>query len=76
MRYETQQPPRKRISIYTQPKTMTKSITREDFYKLFQESERQRQETECRAAETDRRFAELAAEEVRTMNELKKVVYK
>ncbi len=51
---------------------MIKSITREDFYKLFQESERQRQETECRAAETDRRFAELAAEEARTMNELKK----
>ncbi len=64
---------------------MSKSITLEDFYKIFQESDRQREETERilresfqrsqeeadrRAAEADRR----AAEADRTMEELKKVV--
>ena len=64
---------------------MSNPITLEDFYKIFQESDRQRQETERilresfqrsqeeadrRAAEADRR----AAKADRTMEELKKVV--
>ena len=61
------------ISLYEELKIMPNSITLEDFYKIFQESDRQREETERilresfqrsqeeadrRAAEADRRAAE------------------
>lgn len=68
---------------------MSDSITIEDFYKLFQESERQRQETERilreslersqaadarRAAEFEQRMAEAKAETDQSMRELKQAV--
>ena len=57
---------------------MTKPITIEDFYKIFQESDRQRQETERILRESFQRSQEAAerraAEADRSMEELKKVV--
>lgn len=68
---------------------MSEIITLEDFYKLFQESERQRQESERvfnqllqrsreeaaeRSAEYDRRTAEIRVENERTIQELRKSV--
>ncbi len=57
---------------------MSNPITLEDFYKIFQESDRQREETERILRESFQRSQEeadrRAAEADRTMEELKKVV--
>ncbi len=57
---------------------MSNSITIEDFYKIFQESDRQREETERILRESFQRSQEeadrRAAKADRTMEELKKVV--